>query len=416
MHPRDWALLGLLAYMPFSTILDSWFPLRILNYSGFVTVIPTMFAIAIYLVIVIKQGQKFVYLPFFMAILAAFVVGCRQLLIERSPSLDGALNAVRYIVLVPVYLVLWRMTIRNQTLADWTRRIILVGGLMMAVFGVLHDFGLPTFYAPVSNDVELTAYDLDPTSTRYGGPSGASNGYGNFLVLPLLALVGTKVKNVKLALPFLLMILLGITSSGSRLALGMASLLSVLVLFRARRGWVNGSAMVLVVAGTWFLMVLSAGVRIDVVMERFHEDFGRGEKNAIATDALKTSFSNLCFGTRADQLILGEKGEYQFSDNSYLQVACSAGVPASLVFCVCCLWVMRLRLKHESFSVWLAVAIFAITFYLNNSILWDNWIFWGSAVYWLIKHEDLQTVRARRPNKMLIPATKVLFDQLPTSN
>lgn len=388
-----WTMLVQLAYMPFANIVHSLDPRKVFGYALWVTVLPTVVMLACYVGVFALRGLRVLWpvatcvaIGFLSVVMRHYWIGA------SSGGFSSDLNQVRYFALLPMYLITWREVLAMGWPNTKVQTVFSGVGVGMAIFGILHLAGLPTFYQTYNAEYDdPSANYLDITEARYTGTVGGSNVYGNVLVIPIIVMASLSLQQRRRFQPVLIvLILLGILSSGSRLALGTAMLAVIITVFRSKLTALHRLGILAFVAG----FVLFSFLYLDTVSARFGQRYQsllegdlRMTKNMIAVEALGASWENAIIGTSNYLLVLDSANENQFSDNSYLQVATTAGIPATIGFIIVLIIIGRTSAAKESLSGKVAIVILCSTLLLNNAILWNVWLFMASAALWLIRSE-----------------------------
>ena len=131
---------------------------------------------------------------------------------------------------------------------------------------------------------------------------------------------------------------------------------------------------------------------------RFDEDSGgRAEKLGLVMDVLSNYWPLSAFigvPTSAALTAVSATGVV-ISDDSYGEIVMDFGVTGLLLFLTCLfVWIVRWPMSLVS----AAMLIFLLgNFAFTNSILWDVWLFYFLAAWWLV-YTETRTFRLRAPN------------------
>ena len=343
------SLAALLAYMPYAQVLNEFVPLQILGYSVFVTMVPSAVLALIAAGALWRRPKRGAVL--FVIIAATLVI----LLFRWSFDFLGvgfwsSLVGVRYTLQIPIMLIAVRSAGLSHRFVKWAPVIIVANGVLAGLVGILYSLSIINYHVSptfgVTDPVEVAMY-LAGDHTRASGLFAGANGYGNFLVLPLLIL-GIKSRIPKwLRLAAAPCMVGGIVASQSRTAVIMSLLVLVWVVFRID---VTRLQRVLLISLTAALLLggwLEAWSSISSLAVRIQGVTSAGDiraaKNQIFISALERNASTFLVGAHDRDLSLGNASDLQASDNGYLLMASSLGIPLAILFLGLLLWQMKLR-------------------------------------------------------------------------
>lgn len=405
-----WLALLVIAYWPYALMLEARVGWHILGFSVFVTIGPSLLILFSWLLLSLRRPKyALVPLVMFALILLSVVARWATNISESQSILVRDFAGVRYLLLVPCYFI----TARTVVKTDRRRRMVifwvLTGGAITAAAGVADTLGvLPSGLVPVTEGKAV----LDSLGGgRATGIFTGSNQFGNFLVIPFIicSLVPLRMWT-RLAL--MILFVAGILSSGSRLAMVIGGL-AVLLVSSGRKmpRWQRA----LQVIG--LLVALFAAPRLvsnaaTSVNERFDQDVflgdatGRYQKTMLGVSALFSDGYSILLGTTPSAVVLGEGADEQFSDNSFVQVAISVGLPAATLF-ASLMWVLIRRTRVSDRELlflrvfWMVMLITAAN---NNFILWDINLLYSAVLYWLLISFSVDT-RGAVPLRFVSPTS-----------
>ncbi|MBP62400.1 MAG: hypothetical protein CMJ62_12845 [Planctomycetaceae bacterium] len=389
-----------LAYLPFGPWLNQEFPLQLLGFSFFATAFPTAIIVLALLVVAIGDDPKLVKVPSMMAAIGLTIAAFRILLgVNPEGGLAAQLNQLRFFVLAPIMLLLWRPVLADRSTRNVTSYILIGHGLFFGILSMGYVLGLHTIgVESVNATVTLSQ------GTRYVGFAAGANVHGGLMALLFAYYCLSPIREKRLFWVVLGPVTLtGVMSSGSRCAAAASciQLCCAAILLGGKQRIAAGLGVVFLLGA---LSISDRGPNelsglIASLQERIDRTAEGGEtrwaKTQIGLAAISQSWQSLLAGTDANSLILGPEHIDQFSDNSYIQMATIVGVPATCLFLWLCIRTMRVepgRRRLEKFGYW---SLISVTMLLNNAILWDIWLYFASAIYWLVFLPENESMAAR---------------------
>jgi hypothetical protein len=298
---------------------------------------------------------------------------------------DGAmdLTSVRFPVLVFVYGSAALPFVKSSLRATIIRRLIFWGCVLQALIGVVHSLFFPNLVTGIQiDDSGELFYVLDPGQGgfRESGTLISANTFGIFLVFGLILLfAGVPRATLRSSLrivPVAALLWWGIALSGSRYSIGAGALVTAYYVWRCAPRW--AIPVLLPFAAILFFQSPAVGG----MRARFASE-GSGGRTAILTagsDLALARTSNLLLGaTLEDQFNTHTNTGQIISDNSYLQMVLTYGLPVTLllVFMVYSVWTRWVTMKG-----WVAVTALTIVgqFAVTNALYWDPFLLYAGAL------------------------------------
>jgi len=390
-----WLLIALVSCSPYLPMLHDHFPIRAFGYSLFVTVMPTVM-LAVTFVIAAAKRPALLGIPVLMSLCCICVAALRIASGISDRSFFQNMVDLRYLALVPLFIAVSLSGMSHQSFGGWVPKIIIFNGVVAGLVGILYSIGW-FHYRVQPAEGDLAVY-LAGTQTRSSGLFAGPNFYGNFLVIPLLLLRFNSSLPKSMRVGAGCIILAGIVTSSSRNALFSSFLVLASMVLEQRRIAVWKRGVQVLALGFMLVLVQHIGwssateIKTRITEDTPYSAENRLNKARIGVTALQRNTWTLLAGAYASDLSLSESGEYQFSDNSFIMVVVSAGLPVGLLFFGLVATRMRMRSwcghRLESMTM---VGIVTSTLLLNNAILWDVWL-----LYIAISYAVIFQIRSRR--------------------
>ena len=186
-------------------------------------------------------------------------------------------------------------------------------------------------------------------------------------------------------LPPLTVLVTGIAASGSRWGFGGVLLLLAFLPFRRPihprfSGVVQIGRFLIAIVGLWILFA-SGGTSLVSVGE--HADV-RLIKSSAGWRALTASPDTILVGVDPGDLLNSSLPALVFSDNGWLQMPLTVGIPVTVLFVAVLRQVMRRPPRSRERGAFAVIVILTMT--VNSAYLWDLWIACAAATYWLISY------------------------------
>jgi hypothetical protein len=396
-----WALLVVLAYLPYAEALHDLFHYQLVGFAAEVTVVPTLAIFVIFVAIgLFRKPVIFLYGLLFLLFMAIVLI------VRYLWGLDLSINdtmrqavGLRYMLLVPTYIVVAGYVLQRASARRLATGIIMVNGAVAALVSVFYIAGL-TVYRIIPEGSEIDSLYGIGEAGRAAGLSAGVNVYSNFLLLALVVSCLVYQRSTFIRAVSIFVLFLGMLASQSRWPLT-SSVLVIGSMFLLYEQSGNKKRLLMVVFGvvlalslTYFVTdstsSLMGGVRGRLSQE-MGEDIGvRQSKYEIGLNAIFESTYTVLAGASPENLIQGYRQEYIFSDNGILSMFITAGVPMSLAFVFFCYWFGRTFAPNRRtlrLYVFGAVALGVVFF--NNAIYWDSWLFHAAVACFLISHAQV---------------------------
>jgi len=288
----------------------------------------------------------------------------------------------RFPILVFVY---GCMTLPFMSIPARARRVrqLLIGGcIVQAAVGVIHSLFFPFIMTGVLLEDSTNSFKvLDPGSgaLRESGTLISANTFSGFLVLGLLLIAAQatrpQVRFTLRTIPVVALLWWGIALSGSRYAIGVAAMITGYWIAKSAPRW--AAPLLLPIAIAIFLATPTAAN----MRERFaHEATGgRGDVLATGTNLVLQSTTNLLAGATLEDQLAAHTDEGQIiSDNSYLEMILTYGLPVALLLILVIGWVWSDLVAMDGWVLATALVI-AGQFAVTNALYWDPYILCAGA-------------------------------------
>lgn len=293
----------------------------------------------------------------------------------------------RAILMMPLYMFALYPFIRNrETQNHWLNWFVALA-LLQVILAIIH-YRYFSYIIPVENpDGTTTIEIMDDKTIRYreAGTFMNSNAFGAFCVIALFVTLynATVWKSVLKRNAFMiisLIFLFGAYISGSRLSFVFGLSVYGLYFMRAHPAkLLFVMPAVLAIAGNMFLNSNFA--------ERFAgDDDSRMQKNILAAEIVGSKLEHTLLGAPPEIVANTQNREgFGVSDNSFTLLATSHGLVVTLIYLAIILLVVHRNLPRNMFGYYYAFYLL-IVFFLNNSIIWDNWLLYAGGALFLMRN------------------------------
>lgn len=387
MRPRvaQTCALFALAYLPYSQWFGLLLPAEVFGFSLTISLLPLSLVLVATLNLAWVGRTSGVRLVAMFGLIATTIVPLRFLGGVAS-SFQHEVSAVRWLIIIPAWTVVFRDLLGERRVRDWARRLLVANTLIAAVMGIAYHLGLANIRISSSSFAEQGLTDpLAHVITQASGLFLNPNAFGAFLLLGVaLLLFGSRV-SLRWTLPGLALLFMGIEASGSRWSLGGALfLLAFLSIRRPTHNWSRGTLSMVrsLIAIVGFGMLLSSA-RTSLPTVGYHAD-SRVIKSSAGWHALTASPTTILIGVDPFGLLIALPSDQTFSDNAWLQMALTVGIPVTVLFVVALWRALRWPPRSRERAAFALIVIGTMT--LNNASLWDSWIACAAATYWLISY------------------------------
>ncbi len=376
-----------LGYVPHHLLLASWVPITVFGISLMASLVPAgLFLIAALGLRGSARSDTF-RVTLLLGIGLTIVIGLQVLLTMNEWDLR-ALQGVRFVILVPIWIRVLKSTLKNPRARQFAVGIIVVNGIVASVEGILYSRGMLALRIGASS---LTGLDpLDSTLTRASGFFANPNLYGSMLLVTALVTAVMILPNSALHGSIVMALCaVGVFTSQSRWPLLAIGVIFVGGFFaRSKKA---GQAFRKVSRSIVLLITIAAIAPASVVATArlFEADNSRIEKTQQGLEALTRGADTVVLGARRVDLLSEANPSKQFSDNAWVHMPLSVGVPLALAVIVNSWFALRTRRGRR--LAWRergVLIVFVGTMLLNNANLWDPWLVSIFAAYWIVRYSD----------------------------
>lgn len=391
-------VLALTALYQFLPMFHFFVPVQFLG-KNIYTVIPAAVMIAVFLLILPAiwrtpltplQAGGFAALAFIWLLVLAGRIAIFGELVDVLRE--------RYLLLFFVYSAVLRYVAVDPKSHTQLSRLLIGALCAQAVFGILHTHFFPFLQVEPDSSGDLGIGVAQDEGSGENGTLLVRSTFGDVLVCGQFLLLTERRLPFALRAVLMGVLFYAVSLSGARYPQVWSALLTA-ALFINRR--MNRAAPVvlaaIVLAG--IAMQLTGWTPFELQSElRFDEDSGgRAEKLGLVMDVLSNYWPLSAFigvPTSAALTAVSATGVV-ISDDSYGEIVMDFGVTGLLLFLTCLfVWIVRWPMSLVS----AAMLIFLLgNFAFTNSILWDVWLFYFLAAWWLV-YTETRTFRLRAPN------------------
>ena len=373
--------IGSLAVYPYLFLFNIFFPSTLsIGKNTFIFIITAIILLCFLLRwkgILSKLGVGTIY---FIMFLALMIIIIRHWL--YGEGIDKIF--LYHIVLTPLlYCGVAYYYLREKEKKEIVKKVIFCSCLIQAIIGLLHFYVFPYIHLGLSPD-GLLKIVRGVGTMREVGTLLAANLYADFILLGMFILINSykKWRLPQLAVHILMFILIwGVAISASRWPFIVAALLLMLYFKKLLLSKKIISVL---------LIVLLLGSFLPNIFIYMAQKVATGEvtvriaKYQLALSSLLESLPSFLVGPffgRADTGI----DVTSFSDNSYLLLMITFGVPFICLFLFLFSYIIRKTISiNRNYFILL---YFLITLFINNSILWDVWLFYFFATLYSLQPE-----------------------------
>lgn len=263
-------------------------------------------------------------------------------------------------------------------------RVLIILLLLQTVLAVLYILGLPT--------INLLTENLPDNYPRYVGIMGGANVNANFnaLIMTILILSPNRYSILK-KLFIIALCLVSTAPSFSKLPFLVALIILSYVIYESVKTRYIGITLIfmtMIVIFSFFLIknnseTLSSIRTVERIINTIENggDENRNNKNTFGLSLIFSDLTSFMIGPAGEKQI----GRYvEFSDNSFLYLPISFGVPFSILFLLFMKKLLQISKQNVSKELVLYGLILFLTLFLNNAILWIPWMFLVAIGYWSI--------------------------------
>jgi hypothetical protein len=351
------------------------------------TVMPAVIMIGVFLLLLpaiwrtpVTPVQAWGFLA--LAFIWVIVITARGAVFAETPDVLRG----RYLLLLFVFSAVLRYLAEDS--ASRTRlAAVLIGAICaQAILGILHTHFLPELELVPDTTGELeVSVGMDEGGSGESGTLISRSTFGDLLVCGQFVLL------VERRIPFTLravimgVLFYAVSISAARYAQGWSALLIAALFINRRMNRATPVALAAIVLAA-IAMVLTGWSPFELQsIVRLEEDSGgRGEKLGLTIDTLSNYWPLSAFlgiPNSAAQSAVTATGVV-ISDNSYGEIAMDFGFAGLLLF-LTCLFAWLVRWPMSILSALMLIFLLG-NFALTNSVLWDVWLFYFLAAWWLV--------------------------------
>lgn len=376
-----------LAYVPNQLFLASLVPIDVVGISLMASLLPaSLFLVAALGLRGFTRSDTF-RVVLLLSVGLSLVVALQSLLGMNDWDLR-ALQSVRFVILIPIWIRVLKSTLENPRARQFAVGIIVANGIVAAVEGILYTQGMFDLRIDASS---LTGSDpFASTLTRASGFFANPNLYGSMLIVTALIAAALILPNTALrGSAVMALCAVGVFTSQSRWPLLAIGIIFAAGFFtrsnKAGKPFRKVSRAIVLVIAIAALVPASAAATA-----RLYEiNDSRIEKTRQGLEALTGGADTIVLGARRVDLLSVADSTNQFSDNGWVQMPLSVGMPLAIAVIVNS-W-SALRSERGRRLAWRergVLVVFVGTMLLNNANLWDPWLVSIFAAYWIIRYSD----------------------------
>lgn len=396
--------LFLLVFVPFAPALDTIVPVRTWGFSLFVTVLPTFCIMGILFALALRSDMRLLAFPLLLAAGGMVITLFRTAWgLDDGVGLPTRLNRVRFTLLIPTYIVIWRVVAEEPRWRRLIVNIMIAVGFVMGSMGLAYSLGFRSLPRPTDPD-HLALWML---GTKYGGFT-QPNAYGALIVLVFFLIAFSQLKNRAQVWIFVIPVMfVGLMSSLSRWSITAGILVLAYAAISAKRIPLMKVAIIVVFLGVvygnsanikymadriTFMSVGARGTLSNVILGNIES---RVNKSKIGLAAIMKTPTTVMFGARTSDLI-GPSQQDTFSDNGFVLIAARVGLPFTVLFLGMCGYLLLFGHGVRTFQTIVFFLWISGTILMNNAVIWESWIFLAAATYFAILFNDVNAGRKLR--------------------
>jgi len=386
-----WLLLLLLLVQPYTLFVHSKYPVTVFGYSLWASALP---AGIIVLVFMATRSWEGVGGQIVLASAGIAVVVSVARRVAYQIAFVNALNSLRWLFLVPMLLAAAGRLLAEPSIRRAGSRIIIANTLVGGFIGIAYYLNLISYRVLPTDPAILadtTNYIPLQFKTRASGLLASPNVFGNFLLLGILVICLTPRRNrYVLSLLGVGILVFGIITSGSRIAIAIGILAISVFLMRTSRAGYRG--IVRLTTLVILLVALSGPIlrTSQSIIGRFSGDqTGTAvAKSSLGSRAILSGPLSAVIGPRPEALF-DESSKVSVSDNSWILIGVSGGLLVFFAFVGGARALLRprhSRARGRYRRLYLAACLSVLTF--NNALLWDVWIIYAVVGYWIVTYDE----------------------------
>lgn len=398
-------LVAVTVIFPFANLFDLLYPAKIFGKSAWI-VLPVMIIGLFYIYLLVKNSRLSTADIMFVIIVALcwLIFLVREVIYNEQRSfLDFRFVATTLLfIIVAIYVMKDTVAIRIMAYA------VVIQGLLVAATRSINFYFFPSYMVSYEDNVSGEAFintQGDVTRDLLLGSSSSANHIvcGMFIVLVL-----QKYNLLKLGLATFILIqffmMLSTLNTLSRFPIFVAIVFFALSMFQKKLFSIK-NIMYFALAGVlMFIFTSWLGIGELELSERFSDDAGgRFEKFVLMFTLVQNSVTDFLIGSSSALVLSTAINSYTISDNSYVLVATTFGVPFALVYFMF-LFNIFLKIKLDKLSL-LFIFYIAAELGVTNSILWEPWTFTAFFVFSITSYygrlsSNEKKLNCRLPSKL----------------
>lgn len=388
-------------YTLFCTVINEVFPLKFLGYSLVITVIPILLIVLIFLASVPFYTQEDFALLLILVLCVLIVFVLQNIFGINDRDILTYLVFHRYLFSCFILFSIFRKMDFKKYYIHYAI-VFFISFAFSNVTSILYLFNLPTYRI-------LSTKGEDVFYLRFGGIWGAPNGFSNvmFIFLAYFLFIFPH----KTIFKYFVCILgfMGWIASGSRsVALYLLLILPfVIIPLPKLESSIKKYISSLVILGvTGICALIFSGLwntlsQLEGAIQRMQEMGGsdiRSDKNLIYTNLIFSDVQNVMLGL-STKVQEGRLGQIDFSDNAILLLMIDNGVPFAVIFILILIYMyfnnsnrkistieFSIRKKFPySVSLILLFLIFGLTSAMNNTIIWDFYLYTSMLIFFILR-------------------------------
>lgn len=294
----------------------------------------------------------------------------------------------RFVVDLFLYSIVMRYAMKEIKTRDLLATLMIVVTISQAIAGILHSHFFPFIQLmPDADDVLHLAFDAE--GTREAGTIVSSSTFAAVLVCGQFVMLTEKRLSFLVRLMLMALTTYAVSLSGSRFPM----VVSALLCLAATMNWKSSrhAPFILVAIALAGIAVALSGwspFEAKSILRFGQDDGGRSDKFQLAIDLMTTHWSYLLMGAPNKMVeVATTRDGLPISDNSYMLLALSFGVPMLVTWLVCA---VKFLFRWPVTIIYLAMlAYFATTLAVTNSLLWEAWLFYFATTMWLVKYRSV---------------------------
>lgn len=378
-------VLAVIATYQFTPVVHLFVPLQILG-KNLYTVLPAAIMVLVSLLLLPAIWRAPVTPAQARVFMALVFIWLAVLLSRTAIYADGIdFLRARYLLLFFMFSAVLRYVAVDPVSRSKMAKVLIAAMCLQAVIGIVHTYFFPFVGLVADPGGEL---EVAIGSDESGGETGTlltRSNFGDVLVCGQFALLVERRIPFTLRAVIMLVMFYAVTLGGARYAEIWSALLTA-ALFINRKMDRAAPVMLALIVLAGIFMAVTGWTPFEIQSElRFDQDSGsRGEKLGLLIDTLSNYWPLSAFigvPVRAALTAMTATGVV-ISDDSYGEITLDFGLAGLLLF-LTGIFVWLVRWPMSILSTLMLIYLFG-NFALTNSVLWDVWLFYFLAAWWLV--------------------------------